>query len=172
MGLKDNEDRERIADGSSAGGPPGKTRAGRGKKRAFTGFGVLMLFVLAASLVFYFNFKTVEVRGRSMLPTFKDKDRVLVSKAYWLVGPLRKRDIVVVRDEGPSSYFIKRIAYMAGETVDWKYLPDNVPMANGKFVVPEGTVFVLGDNLPESEDSRKLGPIPLDQLLGKVVVWP
>lgn len=131
-----------------------------------------MLVVLGLSLIFYFNFKTVQVSGVSMLPTFKNGRRLLVSKAYWLVGNIRHKDIVVVRDENPTGYIIKRVAYMAGEEVDWKDSPEGHRLTNGKYKVPEGTVFVLGDNRPQSEDSRKFGPVPLKSILGKVLVLP
>jgi signal peptidase I len=144
----------------------------RGRKRAFTGFGVLMLGVLALSVFFFLNFKTVQVSGSSMLTTFKNGDRVLVSKAYWLIGPIRKKDVVVIRDDGPTGFIIKRIAYMAGETVNWRDMPEFHRITGGKYVVPAGMVYVLGDNRPESEDSRKFGPVGLDQILGKVVVRP
>lgn len=131
-----------------------------------------MLVVLGLSLVFYFNFKTVQVSGVSMLPTLRNGRRVLVSKAYWLVGPLEYKDIVVLRDSGPTGYIIKRVAYMAGDKVDWKDTPDGHRLSSGPFVVPEGQVFVLGDNRPESEDSRRFGPVPVTDVLGKVLVWP
>jgi signal peptidase I len=144
----------------------------RGQKRAFTGFGVVMLVVLAFSVIFFLNFKTVQVSGESMLPTLKDGRRVLVSRAYWLVGPLRDKDIVVLKDSGPTGYIIKRIAYLPGEEVDWKLMPESHPLSEGKFKVPDGTVYVLGDNLPASEDSRKFGPVPVTEVLGKVLIWP
>lgn len=131
-----------------------------------------MLLVLAFSVFFYLNFKTVQVSGVSMVPTFKDGQRVLVSKAYWLIGPIRNKDIVVISDDGPTGFMIKRVYKMAGETVDWKNIPDGHKIADGPFVVPEGTVFVLGDNRDQSEDSRRFGPVELEKILGKVVVRP
>ncbi|MGV3618966.1 MAG: signal peptidase I [Fimbriimonas sp.] len=172
MGNTENETRESISDGVPAAESPGRSNVSRGTKRAFTGFGVLMLGVLVMSVFFFLNFKTVQVSGSSMLPTYKNGNRVLVSKAYWLIGPIRKKDVVVLRDDGPTGYIIKRVAYMAGEAVDWKQMPESHRFSQGKFLVPPGTIYVLGDNLPESEDSRKFGPVGLDQVLGKVVVRP
>jgi signal peptidase I len=48
--------------------------------------------------------------------------------------------------------------------------PHNWKLANGPYVVPEGKVYVLGDNRAQSEDSRYFGAVDLKSLLGKVVV--
>ena len=170
MDKKAYGDPESIADTTPTGANVPRNSPQPGRKRRFTGFGVAMLFVLGFALVFYFNVKTVQVSGVSMLPTFKDGRRLLVSKAYWLVGPLQRKDIVVVKDDGPTGYIIKRIAYSAGDQVDWKDQPDSHRLSVGKYVVPKGTVYVLGDNRPQSEDSRKFGPVPLESILGKVIV--
>jgi signal peptidase I len=144
----------------------------KGKKRAITGFGVILSVVLVFAIFFYFNFKTVQVSGISMMPTLKNGQRVLVSKAYWLIGPIKRKDIVVLRDTTPNGFIIKRVHYMAGDTVDWKYVPDNYRLADGPLKIDEGEIYVIGDNKPQSEDSRKFGPVPLTDVLGKVVVWP
>jgi signal peptidase I len=140
------------------------------RKRAITGFGVAMLFFLAFALYFHFTFTTVVVSGESMLPTLKNGQRVLTSKAYWLVGPIRKKDIVVIKDDGPSGYMIKRIYRMAGEVVEWHEVPDAHRLTEGNYKVPDETVYVLGDNREVSEDSRRFGPIPITNIIGKVVV--
>lgn len=127
-----------------------------------------MLFVLALALYMNFTFKTVVVSGDSMLPTLKNGQKLVTSKAYWLVGPIREKDIVVVKDGGPSGYFIKRVYKLAGGTVEWALAPEDAPL--GTFTVPPGNAYVLGDNREVSEDSRRFGPIPLEQIIGKVVV--
>ncbi len=144
----------------------------KSKKRIFTGFGVVLLFVLIFAIFFKVNFQTVVVSGLSMFPTFKDKQRVLVSRAYWLIGPIKDKDVVVIRDPNPDGYIIKRVYKMGGETVDWANIPENWSLTAGDFVVPSGNIFVLGDNKKVSEDSRKFGPVTVDRILGKVVVKP
>lgn len=171
MGHTAYENRESISDKARAETSGGSSMS-RGTKRAFTGFGVVMLVVLAFVVVFFLNVKTIQVSGSSMLNTFKNGDRVFASKAYWMIGPIKKKDIVVIRDDGPTGYIIKRVAYMAGEAVDWKDKPESAPLDGTKFVVPAGHVFVLGDNRNESEDSRKFGPVAMSDILWKVVVWP
>jgi signal peptidase I len=143
----------------------------KGKKRLITGFGVVMLGVLALAVFAFLNFKMVVVSGTSMFPTFKSGRRVLVSKAYWLVGPLRHKDIVVVTDNNPDGYMIKRIYKMAGEKVDYYNWPKAHRFGDGEYVVPEGQLFLLGDNRRNSEDSRSIGAVGVNQVLGKVIVW-
>jgi signal peptidase I len=142
------------------------------KKIAVTGFSVLLMLMLGVAVFFYFNFKTVQVSGESMMPTLKNGQRVLVSSAYWLVGPVRDKDIIVIRDDTPTGFFIKRVFAMPGEEVNWKWVPESYQLSDGPFIVPEGTYYVLGDNRPKSEDSRVLGPIDQKEVIGKVVKWP
>lgn len=143
----------------------------KGKKRAITGFGVFLSLMLCLSVFFYVNFKTIEVSGISMWPTLKDHQRVLVSKAYWLVGSIRDNDIVVLHDPHGPGEIIKRVKWSAGEDVNWKWRPATAPGVGQNYVVPEGTVYVLGDNRPKSEDSRKFGFVDMSTILGKVVIY-
>ncbi|MER3413843.1 MAG: signal peptidase I [Armatimonadota bacterium] len=130
------------------------------------------LFSVFLFLVFFFyNFQTVVVVGHSMEPTLRDKQRILVCKALWLVGAPQKGDIVVIRGDVPGEYVVKRVYATERQQVDYSYQPDNYDFSKGKYVVPEGHVYVLGDNLTVSEDSREFGPIPLQRILGKVVEY-
>lgn len=144
------------------------------RKVAFTGFGVTLLFILAMAVVFYLNFKTVIVSGPSMEKTFKSGDRLLSSRAYWLIGPIQKKDVIVIHNEDGKGYIIKRVCYMPGEKVDMWNSPrsDIWSIANGQYVVPEGMYYVLGDNRPVSEDSRAFGPIKKERVLGKIILLP
>jgi hypothetical protein len=62
---------------------------------------------------------------------------------------------------------IKRVVALAGEQIPEKYWTSLVYMMGGR--VPEGHIFVVGDNLERSEDSRQLGAIPLSYVQGKIV---
>lgn len=143
----------------------------RSKRKAFTGFGAVLLFVLAFVIFFRMNFRTVVVSGSSMLPTLKNGNKVLVSKAYWLIGQLTDGNIVVIRGDQPGEYIIKRIYRLAGETVDSYNIPDSWSLLNGVYKVPEGNIYVIGDNRGISEDSRRFGPVDLTRVLGKVVAY-
>ncbi|MES1228009.1 MAG: S26 family signal peptidase, partial [Armatimonadota bacterium] len=67
------------------------------KKVFFTRFGVFLLFVLAFVVVFATSFQTVQVKGESMEPTFLSGQRLLITRAYWLVGGIHKNDIIVMK---------------------------------------------------------------------------
>ena len=122
-------------------------------------FGLLTLF-------FALNFRIVVVNGPSMEPTYKNGDRLLMTTAYWLFGEIQKGDVVVVvRPSG--ELLIKRVVALAGEEVPRKYWSPLVYMMGGR--VPEGHIFVVGDNLDRSEDSRQIGAIPLSYVQGKIV---
>ena len=145
----------------------------RGKKRAIiTGFGAVMLFVLAFAILFYFNFHTVEVRGPSMEPTLKSGRRLLVSNAYWLVGPIRKKDIVVAHPDDMDDVIIKRVAGLGGDKLSASDSPNSYSITSGEaYVVPPDTYFLIGDNRPMSSDSREFGPVNKKDIIGKVIVF-
>jgi len=140
------------------------------RKRAITGFGFTLLILLVFAIYFHYSFTTVVVSGESMLTTLKNGDRVLTSRAYWLVGAIKDKDIVVIKDDGPTGYIIKRVYRMAGEVVDWYNVPDNVDFRKGEYRVPPDHVYVLGDNREVSEDSRRFGPVRVEDIIGKVVI--
>ena len=81
-------------------------------------------------------------------------------------------DIVVIQDPEGDGFIIKRVFKMGGESVPVEKFPAFHHLEDGAYVVPEGNVFVLGDNLTQSEDSRVFGPVPLNRVIGKVVVRP
>jgi len=142
---------------------------------AVTGFGVVLLGALVFLVFCLFNVKTVIVSGQSMMPTLDSGKKVVVSKAYWLVGPIQDGNIVVIKQgEGAGDYIIKRVYKMAGEIVDTFNVPGDTPLSSlGRdgYKVPDGHVYVLGDNRSISEDSRKFGPVETNQIIGKVVAY-
>ena len=148
----------------------GLREAQKGKRRRVRAFTVFLFLALFLAGFFGLTFHTVEVKGPSMLPTLTNDRRVLVSSAYWLVGKLKKDDIVVIHEADGNGYFIKRIKGMPGDEIEWAFAPRNHPFASGKYRVPADSVYVLGDNLDKSTDSRVLGAIPESRLYGKVVV--
>ena len=142
------------------------------KRGAFrgVGFGLVVAFVFAVFLKL--DFRSVIVDGHSMLPSLTPGERVVVSDAYWLVGGIHDGDIVVIRDPGSSGFIIKRVFRMAGERVPIDKWPDFHHLEDGEYKVPDGDVYLLGDNLQQSEDSRRFGPQPLSKVIGKVVIRP
>ena len=126
----------------------------------------ILIMLLALSVFTYLNFQTVVVEGRSMEPNLHTGERLLVTRAFWLFGAPSRDDVVVIRDsEGPhAGFLIKRVVALPGDWIPGSIAPGRMPM-----MVPPGHVFVLGDNLAESDDSRRFGPIPVVRILGKVV---
>lgn len=77
----------------------------------------------------------------------------------------------VIAKGGDTLEFHDGHVYRNGEKLDEPYI--NEPMEftmSGSYKVPEGTVFCMGDNRNYSSDSRFIGPVPIDHVLGKVVL--
>ena len=128
--------------------------------------------LFAFAVFSYFNFRSVVVSGQSMLPTFNSGDHVLVCSAYWLVGPVKPKDVVVVKSPEDGGFIIKRVYKLAGQVVDWYNIPKTWSLKSGQYIVPQGCIYVLGDNREVSEDSRAFGPVEDNDIIGKVVLRP
>ena len=134
------------------------------------GFTVFLLALLAMSIIFYPYFKMAEVKGESMLPTLVNGQKVLTCHAYWLVGSIKINDIIVLKEEKSNEYFIKRVLGLPGDSIPWSMAPRTWPLDNGKYVVPSGRIYVVGDNILHSDDSRKFGAFLQSNILGKVLI--
>ena len=142
---------------------------GRRRIRFFT---VFLFVVLVLSAVFATNFKTAVVDGQSMFPTLNNGQKVLTTKAYFLVGTIKKNDIIVLREEqSKTKYFIKRVYGLPGDQIPWALAPQDWPLEKGPYTVPDGRIYVIGNNILHSDDSRKFGAFKLENVLGKVVTW-
>ena len=151
---------------------------------------LLETIVLAVVLFFAINAVSARVRvdGFSMLPTLQDGEYVLVNRmAYRNDLPVRGDIIVFVSPQSPDLDLIKRVIGLPGDTVkisngkvqvngqmlDEPYIAA-APIYNGEWNVPEGNLFVLGDNRNDSSDSHAWGLLPLENVIGKAVLiyWP
>ena len=143
---------------------------------------LLLLFVTLV-MVFVVFFDSRAVEGDSMLPTLRHGDRLLVTKDY---EDAVRGDIVVVEIEraGRRTTFLKRVAALPGDEVVvegdrvWVNGRESAPVPiivgdSGAPMhtveVPEDTLVVLGDNRPISLDSRFIGVIEIDKVLGRAV---
>lgn len=140
-------------------------------KAKIRGFTVFLLCTFVLALVCALSFKTAVVRGESMIPTFQSGQKVLTSHAYWMVGKIQKDDIIVLKEEKSNDYFIKRVYGLPGDKIPWSLAPQDWPISKGQYVVPEGRIYVIGDNLNHSDDSRKFGAFLQSNILGKVLTW-
>jgi len=126
------------------------------------------------------------VHGCSMRPYARCGDIAVFSR----IGAYQAGDVVVLRRAGEPEHLIKRIIAVAGDTLDIDGAVGHV-LLNGHILeenyvffetharaggvhfpiqVPEGSVFLLGDNRPESRDSREFGAVSEKQITGKVII--
>jgi signal peptidase I len=95
----------------------------------------------------------------SMEPAVTKGDYVIFDNTAGEKTSPKKGDIVLFRyPDDRSKLYVKRVAGLPGDTLSI----DNSPV-----IVPHGHVFVLGDNRAHAEDSRKFGPVPLRDVIGK-----
>ena len=147
---------------------------------------ILMALVVCV-LLFVFVVRMVNVDGESMLPTLEDKDRVIISNLFYTP---KQGDIVVLRKEAfLYEPIVKRVIAVEGQTVeidfdrgevfvdgeelDEPYILEPTYRSldfSGSVTVPEGCVFVMGDNRNGSTDSRYsvLGCVDTRLIMGRV----
>ena len=160
---------------------------------------VLVIAIAVALIVRVYFIEPTLVRGASMSPTLHDQDRLLISKK----SEPERFDVVVFHTSDNHS-LVKRVIGLPGEKVEYKddtlyidgepyeepYLESNKdaityngPLTNtfqledtelGNTTVPEGQLFVMGDNRRLSKDSRQIGTIPLEDVVGvsKLIFFP
>ncbi|MCS6993667.1 MAG: signal peptidase I [Anaerolineales bacterium] len=151
---------------------------------------VLETLLLSAALFLVINALSARVRvdGSSMLPTLHNGEFVLVNRIAYRFETPQRGDIVVFHyPPDPSQDLIKRVIGLPGEEVT---IQDGVVRVNGEplvepyisepplyagtWLVPEGHLFVLGDNRNDSSDSHSWGMLPYENIVGKAVLiyWP
>lgn len=169
------------------------------QKNEFMSWLVAILFGIIISFICReFLFSPLVVKGASMLPTYENQDVIIVSK----ISELNRFDQIVFEAPNEDEYYIKRIIGLPGDTVEMKddillvnnkeyeesyvnrendtplqkRITENFTLKDitGYDKVPEGYLFVLGDNRLRSSDSRHFGLIPLDSVLGesKLRIFP
>jgi signal peptidase I len=187
-----------MADADDSSEHSGTRRPGMSRTtRAFVDWVVVVgIALLVAILVRTFLLAHFVVDGTSMRTTLETGDRVFVNKLSYRLHDPNRGDVVVLHQIGGSSErdLIKRVIALPGEEIavqscqvtidgvrlDEPYLdptvvtPGNCGGDYGPTVVPDDSVFVMGDNRAGSSDSRALGPIHQSDLVGRafVVFWP
>ncbi len=168
-----------------------------GARAFFDWMVVIAVALLVAFVVRTFVLAHFVVEGESMYSTLDTNDRVFVNKLSYRLHDPNRGDVVVLHQVTGASErdLIKRVIGLPGESVEVRnctvlidgrvlnepYLDPEVVTptdCGGDFlldgVVPENHVFVMGDNRGGSQDSRVIGPIDEDDLVGRafVVFWP
>ena len=148
----------------------------------------LVFALIFCVILFVFFFRLVDVVGDSMNPTLENADKMVVSDLFYKP---KQGDIVIFRkDEYKPEALVKRVIATEGQTVEIDFNKGRVyvdgvlldepyiaePTRNqidltGTQVVPEGCVFVMGDNRNESADSRdsRIGMVDERLIIGKVL---
>lgn len=149
----------------------------------------LALALVLAFLLHTFVVQSFQVRGHSMLPTLTTGDQVLVDKlGYDLLGPRTGEVIVFHSPVKPKQDWIKRVIGVPGDTVKIvagqvyingrryrePFIKYNYRYNYGPTYVTAGHLFVLGDNRPDSYDSRYFGLLKESAVIGQafVIWWP
>ena len=155
-----------------------------------------LIFVIAVTVLFDLAIPRSLVDGQSMEPTFRDEDRLVISRVNYLLERPQHGDIVVFNAVVPQDaqrgiMLIKRVIGIPGDTV--KILNQQV-LINGAMIdesyideacsvlkcqdniweLGEDEYFVMGDNRNHSNDSRSFDAVPFDHIVGQVVLryWP
>lgn len=157
---------------------------------------IVKFAVLALIIVIPFRMFIAQpfiVQGASMAPTFETGQYLIIDQVSYRFEKPQRGDVVVFRfPNDPSKYFIKRVVGLPGETVqvDAKlvtvkdprtgevrtlsepYLPEGIDSGDRPLTLTlEGDeYFVMGDNRPQSSDSRVWGPVPQENIVGKAFV--
>lgn len=151
------------------------------------------LEVAVISILLFLSINAISARIRvesvSMQPTLYAGNFVVVNKMAYKYGEPSRGDIIVFRypPDPEQEPYIKRVIGLPGEQVqifDGKVMINGVPIQEpylvadtiqgGEWSVPEGSLFVMGDNRRNSSDSRSWGFVPIENVIGKAVLvyWP
>ena len=145
--------------------------------------------VLLALVVNVFVAEAAEIEaGPSMQPNFYVGYRVMTEKISYHFHEPRRGDVVLVERPSNEGNLIKRVIGLPGETIE---VVNGQTFIDGQLLdepwvknvggpgyppaqIPEGQVFIMGDNRPNSRDSRSFGPVPIETILGRgwFVYWP
>ncbi|WP_166172684.1 signal peptidase I [Rubrobacter tropicus] len=172
--------------------------SGKGREPTTEGgtgpFGFLFFVVVALLLVFGvvrpFVAEPFSITTASMDPTLRAGDSVLATKFAYRFADPERGDVILFEAPADGAPTIKRVVGVAGDTVAVR---DGVLFVNGEKTregyvdynltdatffgptdVPEGSVYVMGDNRSNSLDSRSYGPVPREDVLGGIDlrIWP
>lgn len=165
----------------------------------------IFIVLILAALIRTYVFEPVKVQGRSMMDTLQSGEMLFVSKWRAMTGELKRGDVVICQYPNRVDWsfsiganfrftqhtsFVKRLIALPGDSIaildgvvyvndkplDEKYITHKDVNDYPRRVLMDDEYFVMGDNRPNSNDSRSsgVGPIARNQILGhpKLVFWP
>lgn len=158
------------------------------KEHALNGAYGLLAIAFLALLIINFVVTPMNVDGKSMEPTLTDDQQIWVNQLAYKIGEADYEDIVVALNSANENKtkLVKRVVGKPGDTIEFRegvmyrngtemkniVLPANYDGATG-FDAPlnleDGEYYLLGDNLPESVDSREMGAFNSANFVGKVI---
>lgn len=165
---------------------PRMSDTGKGLVKDLLTLGLLIFLVVIPIRLFVASPFVVD--GESMHPTFENLDYLIVDELVYDFSSPARGDVIVFRyPKNPSVFYIKRVIGLPGETVAINHGIITITKADGTavsldepYVVNEdatytksvtlgaGDYFVLGDNRPNSSDSRVWGTLPGKDIIGRV----
>ncbi|MDD3919986.1 MAG: signal peptidase I [Eubacteriales bacterium] len=146
----------------------------------------LLVVLLVAFGIREFIAEPVRVDGDSMYPNLLSTERVLVNKLPYYARMPKRGEVVICLYPGYTEYCVKRVIGLPGEEImvsggqvfingraldESPYWRDYIFSDMPPQVVPENSMFVMGDNRNISKDSRSasVGPIPMERIIGHAV---
>lgn len=135
--------------------------------------------------------KPTIVSGESMYPTLNNKDYLILNRLSYKLGDIKRGDIIVFKtdlkqDNGKEKDLIKRViaipgdhlvimdsqVYLNDKLIEEPYIDNAYTSGDVDIVIPDGEVFVMGDNRENSKDSRSedVGLVNESDILGEVMI--
>lgn len=181
--------------------PDNRGRKQTSKRVIWTTSKLIAVVLILTFFVRGFLFTNYIVYGQSMMPTIHDGERIIVNKVGYEMKEPDRFDLIIFHATEESDY-IKRVIGLPGDEIyyedDLLYINDiphdeyflevhreahdkglftedfDLESQTGKTIVPDGYVFVLGDNRQNSVDSRQIGFVSTDEIVGQanMTFWP
>jgi signal peptidase I len=144
--------------------------------------------LLIAFLVTHFLGERTIVYGQSMEPNLYPNQQLIIDKLSYRFHTPKRGDIIVITVQNSDIPYIKRVVGLPGEVLKVKnnrvyinnvvlsesYISELTQGDYGPVTIPDGHIFVMGDNRGSSRDSRTIGTIPIDDVIARAWfrIWP
>ncbi|THF81285.1 signal peptidase I [Cohnella fermenti] len=181
--------------------PKNPSKAGNETKEWIKALAIAGVLVV---ILRWFIIQPFVVDGESMEPNFQNRERIIVNMLLYDIRQPKRGEVIVFKVPEENRNFIKRViavpgdtvkvegddVYVNGEKLNEPYLTDAIEQAheaghnyndtdfpNSLYpdgTVPENMLFVMGDNRGNSKDSRMIGYVPMDHVIGRaeLIFWP